>query len=242
MSKELAIQEAHEVTPAEMLTAAIEKGIDAAGIVALAEVFERMDARRAEREFTQAMLAFQSECPKVVKDSTVAFTTKKGGAFNAKFAKLDDVVGTVKPYLDKHGFAYAFDTKVENKQVAVRCKVSHVGGHSTVTEFSAPVDPEPALSAAHSMASACSFAQRYAFQLAFGIVTGLPDDDGRRGFTGGTISEEQQATLRTLAKDTNSLNPKFWQFCGVSSFADILSRDYARIEQALLQRKKGGVK
>lgn len=234
------VYEPRELSPAALLDAAIQRGIDAQGIAALAEMFNAMDVRRAQREFTVAMLAFQNDLPPVVKNQAVEFPTRRGGSFSSRFAPLPDIIKIAKPYLDKHGFAYTFTTKSDAKQMAVSCHVSHVGGHSQDTEFTIPIDPEPKLSVAHAAASASTFAVRYAFCLAFGIVTAMPDDDGKRGFVATQyITDEQQASLKKLAEETNSLGPDFWRFCGTTGFAEIKQKDFKRIEDALLKKKEG---
>lgn len=232
-------------TPIErLLEQAIAKGVGPDGIAKLAEVYQSLERQRAVQDYTVAMSALQQDMPPVVKRSQVAFKTKRGAEFAARYASLEDIARICKPVILQHGFTFRFDTAIENRQVTVSCEVSHVGGHSKVTTFSAPVDQDPALSAAHSTASATSFAQRYAFLLAFGIVPQGADDNGRAGFVGDAVVTDFQAhELRRLAEETDALGPKFWAFCGVETFSDIKAADYPRIRQALVDRlRKRGKK
>jgi len=220
-----------------LLNAAIAKG-DTASIKTLAEIYERFEAKRAEREYNAALTAFQGECPRILKESTVAFPTRGGGNFSSRYAKLEAIVTAVRPLLQAHGFSYSFDTELQEKQVVAICRLHHVGGHSTSTPFVTPVDPAPKLSEAHAVASAVSFAQRYAFQLALGIVTGLPDDDGKAAFTGETISPAELTALQRLVDETKADVPSFWKFAGVERLADLPATKFQVVHIALVQRKQ----
>ncbi|HXG17890.1 MAG TPA: ERF family protein [Methylomirabilota bacterium] len=239
MTNETAPRHAAADDAALMIASAIEKGLDAEGIVKLAEVYERMEQKRAESEFAEALLAFQAECPIIIKRSEVSFPTRNGGQFQAKYARFDQIVAEVKPLLLKHGFAFAFNTQIKGKEVTSVCILTHRCGHKTETTFSAPVDPAPKISEAHATASAVTFAQRYAFQLALGIVSGLADDDGKRGFVG-AISEEQRAVLQSLIDEVKPNMEQFWKYAGVQQLEDLPARDFARVHRALLDKRKGG--
>lgn len=217
------------LTPAAMLTAAIEKGIDAQGIKTLAEIFERMQAKQAEREFIAALLAFKAECPRIEKSDV--------GVHNSRFAPLYKIAAIIDPILLKHGLTYSFDTELEEKRVRSICILYHIGGHSTRTTFAAPIDPAPKMTETHATASASSLAERYALTLSLGIVTGVVDDDGKAGTGGETITAEQLKTLQTLLDETRADSPAFWNFAGVQTLAEIPAKDYGRVQQALLQRK-----
>ena len=222
--------------PAAMLSAAIAKGIDAEGIKTLAEIYERMEDRRAQREFTAALLAFQRVCPPIKKTSRVSFPTRKGGTFDSQYAKLEDVTMVVRPLLQAHGFSFTFDTEIRGKEVKAICVLFHVGGHSTRTSFTAPADPEPKLSDAHSTASAVTFAQRYAFQLALGIVPGGDNDGKTYAESGAKITTEQLQALQKLLADAQADTKAFWNYAGIRKLEDLPAKDYAKIRQALINR------
>ena len=214
--------------PSDMLRAAIERGIDAEGIKTLAEVFERMQSKQAEIEFTTALLSFKARCPRIPKTDV--------GVHTSRFAPLYKIAQVIDPILTQCGLIYSFDTMLEEKRVSSICILRHVGGHSTRTTFAAPIDPVPRMSETHATASAISFAERYALTLALGIVTGV-DDDGKAVAAGETITEEQKKTLQQLLNETKAEGEAFQKFLGVPTLADLPARDYARVQQALLQRK-----
>src|SRR5712692_11447269 len=144
-------------SPAAMLTAAIEKGIDAQGIKTLAEVFERMQAKHAEREFNEALSAFQGECPVILKKKAIDFPTKGGGLFRSRYAEMDTIIDDTRELRRKYGFSHSFDREVTDKQVRVVCILRHRGGHQTSTPFAVPLPKDNKLSEAHAVAGAVTF-------------------------------------------------------------------------------------
>jgi len=226
------------ISAAEMLTAAINKGIDAQGIETLARVYQEMEAKRAEREYTAALLAFQDECPLIRKTSAISFLTKKGNNFNSRFARLSDILVQIRPMLKKHGFAVSFDQEPREKKTATICVLRHIGGHSTRTAFEVPTDTAPLISDQHSAASATSFAERYALQLALGIVPS-EDDDGKAAFTSQeVINQQQRDELQRLVDETKSDTPAFWAYAGVQQLDDLPASKFNAVRLALVQRKQ----
>jgi len=57
------------------------------------------------------------------------------------------------------------------------CKITHNLGHSEESAFRIPIDTEGYMSAPQKYASALTFAKRYAFCNALGILTGEDDFD-----------------------------------------------------------------
>ena len=219
-------------TPIDLLHAAIEKGIDADGIVKLTEGFARMEAKRAEQEYIQALIDFRRVCPPIPK-------TKKG-AKDALFAPLPEIARIIDPLLVERGLTYSFNTLLKEETMQIDCKLYHAGGHSTITTFFTPIDKETAIhikmTATHAGASASSFGKRYALQLALGLVTGLPDDDGQALLT--KITPEQVKILQALLDDIKPDMAAFFKYAKVEKLEDILLRDYGRLEAALFERRK----
>ena len=220
------------VTPASMLQTAIEKGIDADGIVKLAETFERMEAKQSEREFTRALIQFQRDCPPVLKTDD--------GVHRSKYAPLDKIKPVVDPVLWRNGFAATWDTQIheEKKQVTSTCTLRHEAGHKTSASYTAPIDPAPGMKDIHAVASAVSFAERRALQAVTGITPQRVDDDGKRA-AGLGMPPEQLEQLKALLDQTHAWDDKaFWSYCKVDKLEDLATADFARVYTALLTLKR----
>jgi hypothetical protein len=159
-----------------MLTAAIDKGISPEALERLVALRERIMAQEAESAFTAALLAFQHECPLIGKSREV-----DTGKYKYKYAELSHIVTVIQPLLRDHGLSFSFDAEGPADAVVVACIIRHVGGHSTRTRFPAKLDANSAMNATQKVASAITYARRYALVLALGLTVGAFDDDGRGG-------------------------------------------------------------
>lgn len=135
-----------------------------------------LKAEYAKEEFDKAMAKFQGECPTIKK-------TKAGGKTNSGsvaywFAPLDVIVDQVKEPIERNGFSYLVRTETKAEGVKVTVIVKHKAGHSEPTDVEIPLGTKTGvMSASQVTASALTFAKRYAFCNAFGILTGDDDDD-----------------------------------------------------------------
>lgn len=181
--------------------ALLEKAIDAKSAV---EVLERLQAMRREvraeqskEAFDRAMADFQSECPIIEK--------KKAGARNAyRFAPLDAIVLQVRELIRKHGFSFTMSSEVSEGWVKALCKVTHESGHSEVSEFKAPVDDKnPMMTNPQRYGGSMTFAKRYAFCNAFGILTADEDIDGqdKTKVQGPSSKQPGEKTLKELCTE-----------------------------------------
>ena len=142
----------------------------------------RREARAewAKSQFDYAMAEFQGECPVIVK-------SKPGGETNAGkvayyYAPLDVIVSQTKALIQKHGFSYAIKSETTATGVKVKCIVKHSAGHSEDSEVDMPFGTKTnIMSETQKVAAAITFAKRYAFCNAFGILTGDEDTDSKTG-------------------------------------------------------------
>jgi len=164
-------------------TALIQRAIDANLPV---ETMERLLAMRRELRaeaardgFFRSLSEFQAGCLTIKKETKVNYPSKRGGQVRYSYATLDEIVSQVRANLEIHGFSYTVSTEQDQDSVTAVCHAHHVEGHSEITKFRIPVDPEAYMNAAQKVASALTYAKRYAFCNAFGILTGDADDDAR---------------------------------------------------------------
>lgn len=159
-----------------LMQLAIKKDASIDTIERIFSLRDRMKAEWAKQQFDEAMAKFQSECPVIKK-------MKEGGRTNSgqvayRYAPLDSIVMQVRELLWKHGFSYAVKTKTGDKSIAAICIVKHQSGHSEESSFEVPSGGGTAImSEPQKVAAALTFAKRYAFCNAFGIMTGDEDND-----------------------------------------------------------------
>lgn len=208
-----------DVAPPATAEVLIEKAITANVNV---ETMERLLAMRrelkaeaAKEAFDRAMSAFQSECPVIEKSKKVL--NKDGQSVRYAYAPLDAIVTQVRGLLKTHGFGYRIVPEVSDTQVAATCVVTHELGHSESASFKVPIDKDSYMNLPQKFASALTFAKRYAFCAAFGIMTGDEDDDAAKA--GMSPSEENQKarwakSSSSLAVDPlHALKGKLWTLC-----------------------------
>lgn len=171
-------QQLQVVNPEALIAQAIEKGLPVETMERLLAMRRELKAEWAKERFFSALAKFQSELPEIQKTEDVC---DKEGSLRYRFAPLDQIVKQVKDALERNGFSYII--KPENKQESVVAIVEahHVDGHTEVTRFEIPIDLKAYMTAPQKVASALTYAKRYAFCNAFGIMTSDQDDDAQTG-------------------------------------------------------------
>lgn len=162
-----------------MLMAAIEKGAPVETIEKVMEMGEKIRARMAKESFNVAMAELQQEMPVISKDMEVREKMEKGGGVRYKFTPLASIVKQVGPIIAKHGFSYTIRIINDEKMLTAVCIVTHKDGHTEESSFSIPIGAEQYMSDVQKYGARSTFAKRYAFTNAFGIMTGDGDNDGQ---------------------------------------------------------------
>ena len=175
-TKEVAIMP--QDNSAEMLISrAIDKGVDVGTMERLLAMRTQIKAEQAKEAFNRSMAAFQAECPMIEKTKPVH---TRDGRLAYKYAPIESIVAQVSPYLKRHGFSYSTTMELKDKGVRVVCKVTHALGHSEESPMEVPFGTKTqVMSDSQVTAAASTFAKRYAFCNAFGILTGDEDVDGK---------------------------------------------------------------
>jgi hypothetical protein len=178
MTKEIAVKtENNPVSIEGLLQQAITNKVPVETLERLLAMRKELKAERAKEDYNNSMGEFQSECPVIQKTKAV---TTRDGTVAYKYAPIESIVTQVKSLLQKHGFSYAVQTETSDKRVKSVCIVKHVGGHSENYEVEVPLgNKTQVMSDSQVVASALTFAKRYAFCNAFGILTGDEDIDGK---------------------------------------------------------------
>ena len=161
-----------------LIALAIEKNVSVDTMERLLAMRRELKAERAKEAFDKAMSAFQAECPIIKKTKGVKTDS---GDLAYKYAPLECIVEQVKDFLSKHGFSYCVDQpQAKQGYVKVALTVKHTLGHSEITCVELPLGNKTRImSQTQVEAAALTFAKRYAFCNAFGILTGDEDTDAR---------------------------------------------------------------
>lgn len=179
--KEVALVEKQEVSPFQvnpevLIAQAITQGVPVETMERLLAMRKELKAEWAKEQYDLAMANFQSECPiiekkKVVKDND--------GKALYSYAPLEVIVAQVRELVKDNKFSYAIKTETKDKSVISTCVVKHSSGHSEEYPVEVPYGTKTrAMSDSQVTASALTFAKRYSFCNAFGILTGDEDNDG----------------------------------------------------------------
>lgn len=157
-----------------LISQAIDKKVPVETMQKLLEMRRELKAERAGELFNEALSNFQAECPAINKSKIV---NNKDGTIRYRYAPLEEIIKQTKAIIRRWGFSYSIDAKVEETWVTAICKVTHVAGHSEVSSFKIPIDKAGYMNEPQKFASALTFAKRYSFCNAFGILTSDEDND-----------------------------------------------------------------
>jgi ERF superfamily len=161
--------------------AAADSAIDLDRMERLFVMHERLNAKRAEREFIEAMARFKQDAPKIIKDKLVSFPHKSDdGQTSYKHATLGAVCAAAIAGLAKVGISHRWDLKQADGRVEVTCVLTHTGGHSTSTMLSGAPDASGKKNTLQQVSSTISYLERYTLLAATGLAT-EDDDDGAGG-------------------------------------------------------------
>lgn len=155
---------------------AINKGTGIETMEKLLAMRKELKAEWARSQYFASLTRFQSKCPEIKKTQKVM---GKNGGVRYKFAPLDAIIKQVQPLLEECGLSFSIHPVQTPTTVKAVCRVHHLDGHSEETEFEIPIDPDAYMNAAQQVASALTYAKRYSFCNALGIMTADEDDDAR---------------------------------------------------------------
>ena len=176
-TEEIPPQSVALVTPDNWISTALDKGLPIETLERLFALKKEYDAQQAKKAFDEAMTLFQSKCPIIKKGKAGGVT--KDGVVAYKYAPIEDIVEQTKELMSECGFSYLIKVSIEEKDVEVSCEVRHIKGHSEISKMKVPLLRQTGvMSEAQVTAGTSTFAKRYAFCNAFGIMTADEDTDG----------------------------------------------------------------
>lgn len=185
----IAIQESATVLQV-IQKAASDPSCDIEKLERLMAMHERMQAKQAEQQYTEALAAMQQELP------AIAERGDANGRYS--YALWEDINERLKPILAKHGFALTFRTPRNEKGVEVEGVLSHRGGHSERTSMLLPADTSGNKNAVQAVASSVSYGKRYTAGALLNFTTHGEDDDAFTAAAPVLITEAQSKQLKSL--------------------------------------------
>lgn len=162
-------------SPAGMMLAALDRGVDPARIEKMLELQERWEANEARKAYNAAFTAFKEEAVRIIKNKQVTDGPLKGKSY----AELFSVVDALTPALSRHGLSASWKlTKDEKDWLEVTCTLRHVQGHQEQVSMGGPPDTGGAKNAVQARASTKSYLERYTLKAICGVAEGGDDNDG----------------------------------------------------------------
>lgn len=215
------------MTPADMLSMAVERGASIDVMSKLMDLRERWEAGQARKAFDKAVAAAKAQIPAIVKN--------REGHNNKRYADFAAIAKVVDPIISQFGLTYRFRT-TQTDRINVTCVLSHKGGHAEENTLAGPADTSGNKNAIQAIGSTLTYLQRYTLVQALGLAAS-EDDDGRSGNMGSVISEEQAMELRDLLEATGSDQQKFLAYVRADHLKDIQADKFAGLV-AMLKRKE----
>lgn len=222
-----------------MIDAIVKQGVTAENAKvaeSFVALYERMEARKAEKAFAQAFNSLQAEMPKIQAKKAVP---DKYGNTKYCYAPYEEIMEKVQPLLLKHGFAVTFSQDFAEGRMIQCCTLQHVEGHSRTNKFAVRVGSgPPGSSECQADGAASTYSKRFALCNALNITIETDSDARLEGDTE-TVTAEVAFELERRAKETNSNIPAFLKFAGAKSFAEIRASKYDDLDEMLRRKERG---
>ncbi len=213
--------------------AASDPNTDVDKLERLLGMYERIKARDAEQQFSEAMTAAQTDVRPIAADASNPQT-------RSKYASYPALDRALRPIYTRNGFALSFDTGdgATDGCVRVVCYCSHKGGYSRTYHIDMPADGKGAkggdvMTKTHATGAAMSYGQRYLLKLIFNIAVGDDVDGNWQPSDSDKITPAQAETIRELIQRLNADVEKFCKYMGVEAVPGIKAKDYASAITAL---------
>ena len=198
--------EIQSATPADLLKIAVSQDVDIEKLEKLMEMQERWEAREAKKLFIQAMTKFRNECPAIIKNRAVDFTSSKGRT-NYSYAGLPETIEQIKKLMQSCGLSHTWKIPQQTPElITVACHLCHIAGHEESTSLSGPPDGTGNKSALKAIGSTVTHLERYTLFAILGLAS-AEDNDG--GEPVETISKEQKLKILALLEEVKGDKDKF---------------------------------
>ncbi|QPL44925.1 ERF family protein [Halomonas sp. A40-4] len=171
--------------------AALNPDVDIDKMERLLQMQERVMDRQAMMAYNAAMAAMQTELPSI---------EERGQTNNGFYATLEDIVDTVRPIMQKHGFAVSFRIQTQERGIQITGVLMHKDGHREETSMLLPADISGNKNAVQAFGSSTSYGKRYVLCALLNITTRGQDDNGNASTKAGikTVTAFQAGQIQRL--------------------------------------------
>ena len=219
--------------------AARDPAVDITKLQQLLELRTKIEEREAARQFDEAMADAQSEMRPVVTDANNPQTRSK----YASYVALDRAL---RPVYSKHRFGVSFNTGKDAPEGYVRVLAAVTrGAHTRDYHIDMPADGKGAkggdvMTKTHATGAGVTYGRRYLLGMIFNLVIGEDNDGNAPDDTGpsGPITQDQLATLISLADEVGADKERFCKYMKCESFASIPASQFKRATDALNAKRK----
>jgi hypothetical protein len=227
--------------------AASDPNVDVEKMRALLDMQERIIGRQALAEFNAAFarLAGKLSRVKIKRDGTLEYPINKNDPDGPKrkianFARWENIMGVIGPYLDEEGFALCFESSPRQGDgggLVVTGTLLHTGGHARTASIPLPLDSSGGKNNLQGYGSTFSYGKRYTATMLLNIVTEGEDDDGVKGAQE-FINDSQKDELLALLRETRTeLGRWLHMVPGTQSVEEIPTAAFVVCKNSLLTKR-----
>lgn len=202
----LSTSHANPIAP--MLEAIMAKDITSEGAATLEkmiELYERVEAKNAQRAFAAAFVALQADVANAGIEATQAVPDRNGVA-KFFFAPYKEIMAKVGPLLVKHGFGVGWNMRVDGARIVMECTLTHTGGHEKTNSHATRIGSGPPnASEGQADGSASTMAKRRAICDALNIVVDLDTDARNEGdYIDAATAADLERRVLALTRDPSA--------------------------------------
>lgn len=208
--------------------AALNPDVDIDKLERLLQMQERVMDRQAMMAYSAAMAAMQTELPSI---------EERGQTNNGFYATLEDIVDTVRPIMQKHGFAVSFRIQTQERGIQITGVLMHKNGHREETSMLLPADISGNKNAVQAFGSSTSYGKRYVLCALLNITTRGQDDNGNASTKAGikTVTAFQAGQIQRLISQCPATTQE-WFSGKYGSAVQVPYCDFDKLRASLTKR------
>ena len=175
------------------------------------QMYERFQAKEAEKSYYKAMNLFQSNKPDLIKSAKVDYASK-AGRVQYSYNPLPKIQKKIDPVLSDVGLSYKWKQESNDNKIKITCIVSHVDGYFEETWLEAGHDTTGSKNAIQAIGSTVTYLKRYTLENALGLSSGVDDDGAASNGSKPPRTLEELTPIIKTAKTFGALK-KVWDSC-----------------------------